>query len=353
MARLLDEEGFAAEPHGSEIHMRRCPFHDLAETNPEIVCGVHRGLMAGALEELGSDLEVEGLDVFVRPDLCVARTARRQSTVDSRRSADGRDRQPRRDGQRRRRLAAPRRRAGGGDGRRAKRADGAAGPARPGSSCCRRSTMSSRRPTSCSRSSRPTRRRRSRGRARRRAPARRPERRLARDRPADLDGGGRLDLGPAAGRGGDDARSTCPARARRRWRRCRSTASTSSSSATRSGSASAVKMSTASVYKGSVALLTQALRAADHYGVLEHVLDDLGERADGAAGGSRGRRRRRTATSARCARSAPRRPRPGSTRRCSRRWRGCTRRSRRRRSAQAAPRGRCRSELDEALAQLR
>lgn len=43
------------------------------------------------------------------------------------------------------------------------------------------------------------------------------------------------------------------------------------------GAASAVKMSTASVYKGSVALLTQALRAADHHGVLEHVLSDLGE----------------------------------------------------------------------------
>ena len=43
------------------------------------------------------------------------------------------------------------------------------------------------------------------------------------------------------------------------------------------GAASAVKMSTASVYKGSVALLDQALRAADHYGVLEHVLSDLGE----------------------------------------------------------------------------
>src|SRR3954447_15910455 len=39
------------------------------------------------------------------------------------------------------------------------------------------------------------------------------------------------------------------------------------------GSASAVKMSTASVYKGTSALLAQALRAADHYGVLEHVLD--------------------------------------------------------------------------------
>jgi 3-hydroxyisobutyrate dehydrogenase-like beta-hydroxyacid dehydrogenase len=41
------------------------------------------------------------------------------------------------------------------------------------------------------------------------------------------------------------------------------------------GSASAVKMSTASVYKGNTALLLQALRAADANGVLEHVLADL------------------------------------------------------------------------------
>jgi predicted ArsR family transcriptional regulator len=79
VARLLDEEGFDAEPHGREIHMHRCPFHDLAEANPDIVCGVHLGLMDGAFEELGGELEVEGLDVFVRPDLCIARTRRRSS----------------------------------------------------------------------------------------------------------------------------------------------------------------------------------------------------------------------------------------------------------------------------------
>jgi 3-hydroxyisobutyrate dehydrogenase-like beta-hydroxyacid dehydrogenase len=41
------------------------------------------------------------------------------------------------------------------------------------------------------------------------------------------------------------------------------------------GLASAVKMCTASVYKGRVALLAQALRTAHHHGVVEHVLDDL------------------------------------------------------------------------------
>jgi 3-hydroxyisobutyrate dehydrogenase-like beta-hydroxyacid dehydrogenase len=41
------------------------------------------------------------------------------------------------------------------------------------------------------------------------------------------------------------------------------------------GLASAVKMCTASVYKGRVALLAQALRTAHAHGVVDHVLDDL------------------------------------------------------------------------------
>jgi 3-hydroxyisobutyrate dehydrogenase-like beta-hydroxyacid dehydrogenase len=49
------------------------------------------------------------------------------------------------------------------------------------------------------------------------------------------------------------------------------------------GLASAVKMSTASVYKGSAALLMQALRAAQYYGVLDHVLNDLDDLAANAA----------------------------------------------------------------------
>jgi len=41
------------------------------------------------------------------------------------------------------------------------------------------------------------------------------------------------------------------------------------------GKASAIKMSTASFYKGQVGLLAQALRAAHSNGVLEHVVEDL------------------------------------------------------------------------------
>jgi predicted ArsR family transcriptional regulator len=77
VAELLGEQGFAPETSGDEIRMRRCPFHDLAEAQPQVVCSVHRGLIDGALEELGSDLRVDGLDVFVEPDLCVVRLSRR------------------------------------------------------------------------------------------------------------------------------------------------------------------------------------------------------------------------------------------------------------------------------------
>jgi len=70
---LLDEHGFRPEPDGHEIRMHRCPFRELAETAPGVVCAVHSGLISGALTELHSRLEVQQLDAFVKPDLCIAR----------------------------------------------------------------------------------------------------------------------------------------------------------------------------------------------------------------------------------------------------------------------------------------
>lgn len=74
---LLAAQGFRPEADRDEIRMRHCPFRDLAETGPGIVCAVHQGLISGALAELGSGLEVDRLDAFVEPDLCIARLRRR------------------------------------------------------------------------------------------------------------------------------------------------------------------------------------------------------------------------------------------------------------------------------------
>ena len=45
-------------------------------SHPEVVCGVHRGLVAGVLGELGGALGVERLDAFTEADLCIFRLRR-------------------------------------------------------------------------------------------------------------------------------------------------------------------------------------------------------------------------------------------------------------------------------------
>jgi len=76
----------------------------------------------------------------------------------------------------------------------------------------------------------------------------------------------------------------------------------------RVGAASAVKMSTASVYKGLMGLMTQAIRSAGAYDVLERSWP-IWARATVRRTRWRWPRRRRTATSPRCTRSPA--PRPG------------------------------------------
>jgi predicted ArsR family transcriptional regulator len=73
IAGLLAEQGFEPVVEGDAIEMHRCPFHDLAETRPDVVCSVHRGLVSGALDGLGSDLRVTRLEILPRPGVCAIR----------------------------------------------------------------------------------------------------------------------------------------------------------------------------------------------------------------------------------------------------------------------------------------
>ena len=76
LAQLLDQEGFAAEQHGDELEMRRCPFYALAENSPQVICTLHHGIIDGALDEAGSRRSVDRLDPFVEPGLCIAHLSR-------------------------------------------------------------------------------------------------------------------------------------------------------------------------------------------------------------------------------------------------------------------------------------
>ena len=73
VASLLRRRGFAPEASDKELVMRRCPFRELAERYPRVVCSFHAGFIDGALGELGSGTSLESLEAWVTPSTCVAR----------------------------------------------------------------------------------------------------------------------------------------------------------------------------------------------------------------------------------------------------------------------------------------
>jgi predicted ArsR family transcriptional regulator len=57
LAALGFDPESVVDDEGATIAFTRCPFRELAEANPDLVCGLHRGLVEGFTEERG-DAEV-------------------------------------------------------------------------------------------------------------------------------------------------------------------------------------------------------------------------------------------------------------------------------------------------------
>ena len=76
VVHLHERFGFGPElrraQSGQEIVLKRCPFQELATTYPAVICSVHLGLMRGALAELGTGVEADGLEPFAEPGACIA-----------------------------------------------------------------------------------------------------------------------------------------------------------------------------------------------------------------------------------------------------------------------------------------
>jgi predicted ArsR family transcriptional regulator len=79
VATLLRRRGFAPEQDAAGLVMRRCPFRDLAERYPRVICSFHAGLIDGALAELDAPVSLEDLEPWVSPTTCMARFAARAS----------------------------------------------------------------------------------------------------------------------------------------------------------------------------------------------------------------------------------------------------------------------------------
>jgi predicted ArsR family transcriptional regulator len=56
----------AGGAEGVTVAFTHCPFRDLAETSPEIVCGLHEGMVEGFVEELGGAEMAEFRDLSHR-----------------------------------------------------------------------------------------------------------------------------------------------------------------------------------------------------------------------------------------------------------------------------------------------
>lgn len=54
---MLDELGFdparVDDESTSTVAFTHCPFAELAETDPEVVCSLHRGMVEGFVDEVG------------------------------------------------------------------------------------------------------------------------------------------------------------------------------------------------------------------------------------------------------------------------------------------------------------
>ncbi len=69
---LLADLGFAPEPSAlaTSVRLTRCPLLDAARAEPEIVCGVHLGIVQGALKEWGAGSQEADLLPFSEPGAC-------------------------------------------------------------------------------------------------------------------------------------------------------------------------------------------------------------------------------------------------------------------------------------------
>jgi len=66
-----DVPGSRAADRSTLLELHRCPFVDVAREHRDVVCGVHLGLMQGALEQLDAQTMTVRLEPFARPDLCL------------------------------------------------------------------------------------------------------------------------------------------------------------------------------------------------------------------------------------------------------------------------------------------
>lgn len=69
---VLERLGFAPrDDRQATVRLTRCPLLQTARAHPEVVCGVHLGIVQGVLAESGADPGTAALHPFAEPGACV------------------------------------------------------------------------------------------------------------------------------------------------------------------------------------------------------------------------------------------------------------------------------------------
>ncbi|TDD66006.1 transcriptional regulator, partial [Actinomadura darangshiensis] len=69
VAEILARHGFEPDREGpTELRLRNCPFHPMAEDDPALVCGVNHAFLSGMVDGLGAS-SVEAT-LAPRPGYC-------------------------------------------------------------------------------------------------------------------------------------------------------------------------------------------------------------------------------------------------------------------------------------------
>jgi predicted ArsR family transcriptional regulator len=72
VVQIMSELGFApeADSRAAMVRLRRCPLLGTAKAHPEVVCGVHLGVVRGALQAMGGDSRRADLVPFAEVGAC-------------------------------------------------------------------------------------------------------------------------------------------------------------------------------------------------------------------------------------------------------------------------------------------
>ena len=73
VVELLEDLGFdpQADPRTTHVRLRQCPLLEAAKAQPEVVCGVHLGLVRGALQRWDTRSDATSLEPFAEPGACL------------------------------------------------------------------------------------------------------------------------------------------------------------------------------------------------------------------------------------------------------------------------------------------